>query len=182
MTLPQTPDAELVVLVKLKNAQGKLAYGVLVDRHQPWVFRLLKNLLQTPDAEEVKQETFITAWLDIAKLLFNERFRGWVRGIAVRGAYRRYRRAELEKRNEGQVDLNPISSPLEDSLESDNAVRVVLERMDYVYREVLVLRYVEELSVSEIAETLGLGESATKMRLLRARELFKVHYVEVTRG
>lgn len=182
MISPDTPDAQLVDLVKHNSQNGRLAYGVLVERHEPWVFRLLKNLLKIHDAEEVKQETFITAWLDIAKLVLNERFRGWVRGIAVRGAYRRYRRAELEKRTEGQVDLNPISSPFENSLESDNAVRVVLQRMEYVYREVLVLRYVEELSVSEIAETLGLGESATKMRLLRARELFKVHYAEVTRG
>jgi DNA-directed RNA polymerase specialized sigma24 family protein len=44
--------------------------------------------------------------------------------------------------------------------------------MGYAYREILVLRYVEELSVTEIGEVLNLGESATKMRLLRAREEF----------
>ncbi len=52
------------------------------------------------------------------------------------------------------------------------AVEGTLAQLSYPYREILVLRFVEELTVLEIAETLSLGESAVKMPLARARDRF----------
>jgi RNA polymerase sigma-70 factor (ECF subfamily) len=46
----------------------------------------------------------------------------------------------------------------------------LLVQLSYPYREVLTLRYLEEMDVLEIAKALDLGESAAKMRLKRARE------------
>jgi RNA polymerase sigma-70 factor (ECF subfamily) len=56
--------------------------------------------------------------------------------------------------------------------EARNLLEQVLPKLSYASREVLVLRYVEELSIAEIASMLNLGESAAKMRLSRAREEF----------
>ena len=68
--------------------------------------------------------------------------------------------------------MAPKASETEPGVVSREVLEHVLGGMNYAMREVLVLRYVEELSVPEIAEQLGLGLSAAKMRLARARSEF----------
>jgi RNA polymerase sigma-70 factor (ECF subfamily) len=55
-----------------------------------------------------------------------------------------------------------------------------LEHVPYVYREILVLRYIEDMELDEISAALGLGGSATRMRLSRAREFFRQAYTAIT--
>ncbi len=175
-------DDTLVGVAKQRGKPGDRAYSFLVVRHQPWVTRLLVALLPRGEADEVKQETFLTGWLNLRQLLINAAFPGWIRGIAVRGAYKRYRRRSVEDKY-NVLDSVPVefSDPAK-TLQDADGVRFVLSQMDYIYREVLVLRYVEELNIEEICETLDLGNSAVKMRLKRARDQFKVVYLEATHG
>ncbi len=175
-------DDTLVGIAKKRGKLGDRAYSFLVVRHQPWVTRLLVALLPHGEADEVKQETFLSGWLNLKQLLINAAFPGWIRGIAVRGAYKRYRRRNVEDRYQVLASVpTEISDPAQ-SLQNADGVRFVLSQMDYIYREILVLRYVEELNIEEICTTLDLGTSAVKMRLKRARDQFKVIYVEATNG
>jgi len=57
---------------------------------------------------------------------------------------------------------------------------VTLARLSYPYREILLLRHVEEMALEDIATVLDVGLSAAKMRLSRARKAFMEHYEEVT--
>lgn len=178
----ESPDDELVAIAKKKIPSSTKAYGFLVVRHEPWVFRMLKNLLRTSEAEEVKQDTFFSGWTQIRKLTENAKFRGWIRTIAVNRAYKKHRRHQIERDYQEASEVFADTEASDTNYEETEAVRNVLYEIEYSHREILVLRYVEELSIGEIAETLGLGESAAKMRLKRARDLFKVHYEEATRG
>jgi RNA polymerase sigma-70 factor (ECF subfamily) len=66
------------------------------------------------------------------------------------------------------------------NLEIRDSLLAVLSRLAYPFREVLILRYIEDLTISEIAALLDVGTSAAKMRLLRAREQFSAAYCELT--
>jgi RNA polymerase sigma-70 factor (ECF subfamily) len=65
-------------------------------------------------------------------------------------------------------DNSPSHQVLQAELQA--RVRTALERLSETDREVLVLRFMEQLSVEEIGDVLGMGESAVKMRNLRALE------------
>lgn len=183
MTSSKLPDEELVAISKMKNGRSEAAYGFLVSRHEKWVLRMLKKLLRSAEAEEVKQDSFFNGWKQIRNLRENTHFRGWIRSIAVKSAYKKHRRARLElKVQKEREQTNASSVKLGKRLETRDAVRRVMLGLNYVHREVLVLRYIEELSIKEISEMLQLSESATKMRLSRARDRFKAKYKRATRG
>jgi len=71
--------------------------------------------------------------------------------------------------------LDNAADPLRKLVRSELATRVrqAVERLPNAYREVLVLRHLEQLSTTETAEILGIGKSAVKMRHLRALERLK---------
>lgn len=62
---------------------------------------------------------------------------------------------------------------------AEGAILACLDKLSYPYREILVLRYVEDLDMDEIQAMLDLGPSAAKMRLKRARDAFRAIYEEV---
>lgn len=157
---------------RFRDSASAEAYSELVRRHQARIVRLVGYLLGDPgDAEDVAQEAFVRAFAARETFDRGQNFGGWLRTIATRVAFNcRRDRATRERYHAA------LPAPEASSLGADAEVRDLLERvlskLSYAYREVLVLRYVEELSLAEIGAVLNLGESATKMRLSRAREEF----------
>ncbi|MCA9644043.1 MAG: RNA polymerase sigma factor [Myxococcales bacterium] len=143
-----------------------------MERHQSWLVRLLAQLLHASPAaaEDLAQETFVRAFLALDTLSEQSSFKAFVRVIGTRLAYN----ASRDQRNRIRLNAD-LQSPPEapgSSLEAREVLDRSLAALPFSYREILVLRHVEELRVDEIAQLLALGESATKMRLKRAREAF----------
>lgn len=172
-------DTALVVEAQRKGPAGKAAFERLVERYHAVVYRQLYRLLRSPDlADDVTQDTFVKAYLDLPKLRDPATFPKWLRTIATRLAFNSRRsektrdgyedRAERAKAEGGGAPADP-----EAYTGAAEVVWKTLGELSYPYREILVLRYLEELTVEEIAEHLGLGKSAAKMRLKRARDDFK---------
>lgn len=166
------PEPELVRQFRAGGRQGDEAYAELVQRYQAWVVRLTGHLLDSSaDAEDVCQEAFVRGFIHRAGLTDNHGFKPWLRVIATRVAYNARREQATRRRYHEQVARPGLGAP-DASGEARDLLLSVLRRLPYVFREVLVLRYVKELSIAEIALQLNLGESATKMRLTRARDEF----------
>lgn len=124
-------------------------------------------------ADDVTQETFLRAWLALGRLREHERFKPWLRTIATRTAFNLRRARATQGRYEEQAP-HPISPPMPNGLvAADQQLLEVLDRLPYGFREVLVLRYIEDLDMSEIERTLDIRPSALKMRLKRARDEFR---------
>ncbi len=169
-------DASLVKLAMCRGIPGQLAFEKLVDRHQHWLVRLLLHLLgNQSDAEDVAQEAFLRAFLAIERCGDGSRFRGWLRVIARRLAFNYRRdaktRAQYEERSSALTQR--IVAPISGQVEGRDLLKQVLSELSYPYREIMVLRFVEELPIKEIAVILEIGESAAKMRLSRARAEFQ---------
>lgn len=174
---PRT-DAQLIELIRAGGSQRRSAFDALVRRHEPWVARMLTALLgDRMTAEDVAQDAFVRAYLAADRFPPANKFRAWLRTVATNAAFNQRRASQTRARHtEKYGEVLRESLDHETALSNREALQVVLGELAYPIREILVLRYVEEMQVPEIAKLLGLGLSAAKMRLKRAREEFLETY------
>lgn len=149
------------------------------------LFSILKN---EADAEDAAQETAIKTFLNLHSYRGESQFRTWVLSIA---------------RNEGLGRLRKLASRREDSLDAETdeqtgdytpailtswreipaeelerkelgaLLRKAVEALPEIYRNVVVLRDIEEMDIRETAAALGITEGAVKVRLHRARAMLQ---------
>lgn len=170
--MSEVTDEELIALARKSGSSAIAAYEELVRRHQGRVLRLAMYLLGgDADAEDVAQEAFVRAHASIGRYREGTSFSAWLRTIVTRLCFNLRRDRSAQKRREQGDDEASASAPSS----TRTAVEWTLAQLSYPYREVLILRFVEEMAMEEIAETLDIGLSAAKMRLARARE----HFFEV---
>jgi len=183
--ITEPTDAELVRRAKA----GELdAFEALTNRHERRVYSLaLRMLRQEQDAEDVTQQTFLSALEHLAGFREEASFSTWLLRIASHAALKVIRKRKglntvsLEEATEVSEGGNSIPHPefiadwrqSPEELVQQNETRGLLDealaRLDEKHRLVFLLRDVEGLSVKETADTLGLGEANVKVRLLRAR-------------
>lgn len=158
------------------------AYGELVERYQRLVFRVIwsRGGAGREDVEDLAQETFVKAWERLDTYDPTRPFKAWIARIAGNTAIDRHR---SDSRQPRMSDLDDVSATISSDA-PDPAAAVIggeertmlltrLRELPEHYREVVVLRFVEELSYEEIAETLDLPMGSVKTRIFRGRELLK---------
>jgi len=128
-------------------------------------------------AQELTQETFIRAYRALARGERWDNPRAWLYRVASRLATDTYRRRRLLQ----WLPLSESDPALAPEVEDRVAVQAALDALPPKYRVPLLLYVYAGCSVAEVAETLGLSESAVKMRLSRAREMFRQAYGEEER-
>ncbi len=167
--MDQRTDAELAAACQ---AGEREAFAALVERHQHAVFNLAYRMTgNAAEAEDVAQESFIRAYQKLAQFRIDGSFRNWTLGICAnltRNRFRqRTRREAAEQRHAEFVEFDGPALPGPDRHEVlDHALMSLPETT----RIPVVLKYIEGLSIEDIARTLRIGTSAAKMRLLRGRE------------
>lgn len=171
-------DHELVARAAGGDSAAKRTF---VLRHQGAVFRLLKRLASDKaQAEDLTQETFITALEHLSSWRGEGSARGWLLSIArsrwlmsKRTSAARHEPAEdasLEQLGLAAGWGSPADpEQLASQLEEQAVLERALQGLDEESREVLTLRDLEELSGEETAQVLGLSVAAMKSRLHRAR-------------
>ncbi len=166
-------DSDLIALSVAKGDDSKEAFQVLVERHQGWIVGFLTRLLSSQsDAEDLAQNVFVRAFFALPKFRGDSSFRTWLRVIASREAYNHHRKRGDRPTDPMDFDHMAGDTGAQGRFDDHEALNLALGKVPYPYREILVLRYIEELSIDEIGNVLELGTSATKMRLKRAREHF----------
>ena len=177
-------DQELVQQAQAGNRQ---AFGILVQRHQARVFQFVRRLHGgADDALDITQETFIKAWLALDRWRPEARFLTWLLQIARNAAFDALRQRQRRPLDplEGDELIDPGASPLR-QLESARHLAQLerqLAKLPLEHREILLLREIEGLSYTELADTLGINEGTVKSRLARAREALLVRYRHATGG
>ena len=181
----EVSDKEQVARAKA----GELdAFEALTNRYEQRVYSLaLRMLRQEQDAEDVTQQTFLSALENLKGFRGDSSFATWLLRIATHAALKVIRKrrglnmVSLEEATEEADSYDTIPHPeyiadwrqSPEELVRKNEVQrlldVALAKLDEKHRLVFLLRDVEGLSVKEAAEALGLSEANTKVRLLRAR-------------
>lgn len=185
-TVTEAPPGEAVI-----------DWSAVIQQHSRWLRTVLLTRSGDPAAvEELIQEVALTAIRDGDSLRDRSRVGPWLYRIAVRQALLRRRRLGRQRRlrhsvahqrqNGHQTDgdsQDPLGWLLAD--ERSQLIRQALEALRPREAELLLLKYTEDWSYQQIAEHLGLTESAVDSRLHRARqrlrhELIRRNVVEVT--
>ena len=149
------------------------------------IFAILKN---ETDAEDGAQETMISAYRNLKSFRGEAKFSTWLVTIAMNEARKRLRKAKAAAQNsldepgeDGQGDYTPAvltdwrEIPLEalERKELTEKLREAVGQLPEKYREVFVLREVEELNQEETAAALGINVTLVKVRLHRARMMLQ---------
>jgi len=178
-------DDELVAQARDRRYDTR-AFEALVRRHQGFVLANCRSLTgSAADADDLAQEVFVKAFFGLSRFEGRSAFRTWVGRIKVRHCLNHLRRA----RGAVMVELDAIGpwspGPLAEEAtpethlhasEERRRVLRVLDTMPDTVRIPLLLRDVDGYSYAEIADQLGLGLSAVKMRIKRGREEFRRRY------
>lgn len=176
---PASPDLtdEQEIVERAKSGDIK-AFECLIQWSSSRVLGFLVRWLQDRAlAEDVFQEATTRAFLHIGSLRRGERFRPWFFRIAVNRAKTHARkRATLEARETGIVEEGTEDEATRSPWLRREAAALVehaLKTLSPTDRQILLLRFGEELSLREIAEVLGSSELVIKMRVFRARARFR---------
>ena len=168
-------------LLLISRARGgdREAFGALVEQYRDNVYRLAYRMCGNAyDADEAAQEAFVAAWRALPNFRGDAKFSTWLYRLTSNAAIDVMRR---EKRHQTvgdgeMVDLaDDADSPQEtvERTEQQEAVQKALATLSEEYREVLLLRYMEELDYAEIAEVLQLPSGTVKSRINRAKAALK---------
>lgn len=161
------------------------AFRAWYDRSLPAVYRYLFHRCgRNPDvAEELTQLAFVEA------VRGRKRFRGdadattWVMGIARHKLVDHFRRNQRDTRRLAALSVMELDTGLEASSASamPDEIDDALTALPALQRAVLVLHYMDQLSVREVARSIGKSESATASLLARGRDAFRQAYAETER-
>jgi len=181
----RTDDDSAIVARFLRGDAA--AFDTLFVKYQDYVYNILFGIVGSQEeARDLTQDVFLQVYRSLPKFRYGARFATWLYRIAVnrgvdaaRGS-RRWRFLPILDEpafalEPAEMDLQP-ESVFERKMERET-VQKVLMRCPLAHREALVLRYFQDLSVEEISEVLGCSVAAAKVRLHRARKVFKDHFV-----
>ena len=157
------------------------AFSVLVRRYQGPIFRLmLRHTRDEDEAGEMAQEAFVRAFERLASFDRNRRFFTWLYTLSLNMARDHARKnARIPTASQGP---ERVAGSRHDPLASLEAARTLeaLRDLPPKYAEALALRYIEDMPLHAVAETLGLSMSGAKMRVHRGLRLMREHYGEDT--
>ena len=187
MTLPN-PEFEAECIRRILGGERHLFHDLIRPCERPIYFLLFSLLKNETEAEDAAQETVIKVYQNLNQFRGEAQFRTWVLSIA---------------RNEGLGRLRKIGNRREDSLEGETdeqtgdytpailtswreipadalerkelsaILRKAIEGLPEIYRNIVLLRDIEEMDIRETAAALGISEASVKVRLHRARAMLQ---------
>jgi RNA polymerase sigma-70 factor (ECF subfamily) len=190
--VPELPDIEERRFLERLQARDERAFNELVIAYEHRVFRLVFRMLgRREEAEDMAQEVFVQVFKAIGQFRGDSKLGTWIYRVAVNLCKNRIK--YLARRHDGSQAPLDTAEPVapdggarvatyadvarpDDMVEGYQVERIVqrcISEVEPEFREVLVLRDVEDLSYEEIAEITGLPEGTVKSRIHRGRHMLK---------
>jgi len=164
-------EGEKEIIEKAKNGE-KEAFGLLYDYYHPRIYRFIfLKVSNKQDAEDITHQVFLSAWQNIKNyepqgFLFSS----WLYKISRNAVIDFYR----SKKNE--ISLEEVGDRLNDELRIDKIdlkiqiekVMKALKKLKPEYQDIIIMRFVDDLSIKEVAKVLDKSEGAVKIMQHRA--------------
>src|SRR5579863_3138239 len=196
MTQPN-PEFEAECIRRILDGERHLFHDLIRPCERSIYFILFSLLKNETEAEDAAQETVIKVYQNLDKFRGESQFRTWVLSIA---------------RNEGLGRLRKIGNRREDSLDAETddqtgdytpailtswreiptealeqkelraILRKAIEGLPEIYRNIVLLRDIEEMDIRQTAAALSISEAAVKVRLHRARALLQRNLAPQLKG
>ena len=136
-----------------------------------------KYINNNADAEEILQDSFVKAFLNIKKLKNNEKFGGWLKRITINQCINFLNKKKIIFENYDTIkddESNWKESTITDSEVNPELIKKAVERLPEGCRIILNLHLLEGLKHKEIANMLKISESTSKSQYQRAKQLLKM--------
>jgi RNA polymerase sigma-70 factor (ECF subfamily) len=184
-------DADGTLVQQAQEApEGDLrAFEKLIVRYQGWVIANCRYITRDPNnAEDLAQEVLIKAFFGLRSFERTASFGHWLKRIKVHHCLNHLKKHSgrsyvgIEEPDVSGFDQLTVQTTAEQFAEELNdrlLISAVLDSMSASLRIPLILCDMDGLSYEEVAQSLSIGLSATKMRIKRAREEFRKRYVGV---
>jgi len=181
---PKLDAAEVLLIDRCLGGDHEAFYELMRPYERAVYFAAMGVVGNPADAEEVAQEAVLKAFNNLSKFRREAKFSTWLIQITINEARMRFRKNrshlydsldDQKSNEEGDyfpkdfADWRDIPSEELQRKELREALKRALASLDQKYREVLVLRDVQHMSIIETAKVLGITEGLVKTRLLRAR-------------
>ena len=169
--------------------RDEAAFELLMRRYNSRLFRVARAILKNDtEAEDVLQDTYLEAYRHIADFRNVSSLSTWLTRIAINRALMRLRQLRRDRvivpfAAEGAEPVDPVQEVADPHAESPSdavlrtEVRRILERkvdgLSASFRMVLVMRDIEDMSIAETADCLGIPPATVRTRLFRARALLR---------
>ena len=176
-------------LISRARQNDDAAAKIIMQRHNRRLYRLARSVVRNDsEAEDIVQEAYVRAFTNLAEFRGDSRLATWLSRIVLNEALGRVRRRrptvdltsiEQQERSQGQtLPFPPATAQLDPERSvAQREIQLILERkiddLPEHFRTVLVARAIEEMSVEETAQLLGLRPETVKSRLNRARRLLR---------
>lgn len=190
--VPEPSESAEKRFVERLKAHDERAFNELVATYETRVFRLVFRMLGRRDeAEDMAQEVFVQVFKAVGQFRGDSKLSTWIYRIAVnlcknRTKYLARRHSDAQDELEPHAERAPLSEAkgvtygdvarpdhMVEGFQAEDIVKVAITELEPDFREVLVLRDVEDLSYEEIGQITGLAEGTVKSRIHRARGMLK---------
>ncbi len=176
--IPQKKDEEIVKLVQSGETE---AFGNLINRYEDKIKRYARKFLSdSEDINDVLQDIFIKAYKNIQSFDIKRRFSPWFYRIAHNELIN-----NLKKKNAKTLPLFDLDVFLPQYSHKDNLEQQIdqkgtqkninncLDKLEFKYREPIILYYFENLNYKEIADVIQIPVSTVGVRIKRAKNIMK---------
>ena len=176
-------------LVRMAVQRDEGAFRVIMQRHNRRLYRSARSIVRDDnEAEDIVQEAYVNAFSNLASFRGDSSLATWLTRIALNEALARVRRRrptveltalDAAERDKAQIIPFPLMAMNTDPerTAAQREIRHLIERaidaLPEPYRIVFVMREIEDMSVEEAADFLGLRQATVKTRLHRARRLLR---------
>lgn len=160
---------ELKLISRCVLADDRHAFGTLVEAYQPKLRRFFMNLTLGDEylSDDLAQETFIKAYIELRSFRGMSRFGTWLFRIGYNEFYSHMRSRHISTDLEGVPE--PAESP-SDASEAALDVKVAMAALNEIERTVVTLFYIDDMPLKQVAKITGLKENTLRSHLHRARE------------
>ena len=163
------------------------AFDRIVEQYSAGVAALANRVLGWPqDVEDIVQDVFVAAFVGLKRFRGDCRLRTWLFTITINKCrshrYRRVLRLRRAALEEAEATLVSGDNAEQAALADETLVQVrrAVRALPAKYREVVALRYLQELETSEICEILGISANTMQVRLNRARKRLRQNLPQIT--
>ena len=169
-------DGQLLARFIASDQADESAFGALVERHGPMVWRVCRRLFDDPnDAEDAFQATFLVLLRRARSIRQTTSLAAWLHGVALRVASR----ARVESARRRRIERHAVRGTSmcnadPDQIDLESLFDIELARLPEKYRHPIVLCYLEELTHEGAADRLGWPVGTVRGRLARARDLLRL--------
>jgi RNA polymerase sigma factor (sigma-70 family) len=180
-TEAHAPEPDELLMERFLGGDAS-AFEALFARHAARVHAYLRRMVGPTGADDLTQTTFLSVVRSRERFVRGARFRPWLYAIASNAARDQLRRARFEQPTEDGAPLEQVAEDVLPDPALEKAVHRALAQLPAPQREAIVLHRFQGFSFGEIAETLGLTESAVKVRAHRGYVRLRVLLAHLGEG